>query len=60
MNFRPLACHLKKRGERADEYLKVLNEIWYNYSVEFQGKYYSIPKSVVGPKTISEKKFQFT
>ena len=44
-----------KRGERADEFIKVLNEVWYNYSVEFKGKYYKIPKSVIGPKPYQKK-----
>ena len=43
------------RGKRADEFIKVLNEIWYNYSIEFKGKYYSIPKSVIGPKPYQKK-----
>jgi len=45
----------EKRGERADEFLQVLNKIWYNDTVEHKGKFYSIPKSVIGPKPYQEK-----
>jgi len=45
----------EKRGERADEFLQVLNKIWYNATVEHKGKYYTIPKSVIGPKPYQEK-----
>jgi len=45
----------EKRGERADEFLQVLNKIWYNDTVEHKGKYYTIPKSVIGPKPYQEK-----
>ncbi len=45
----------EKRGERADEFLQVLNKIWYEDTVEHKGKYYTIPKSVIGPKPYQEK-----
>ena len=45
----------ENRGERADEFLQVLNKIWYSDTVEHKGKYYTIPKSVIGPKPFQEK-----
>ena len=45
----------ENRGERADEFLQVLNKIWYDDTVEHKGKYYNIPKSIVGPKPYQEK-----
>ena len=45
----------ENRGERADEFLQVLNKIWYDGSVEHKGKYYTIPKSVIGPKPYQKK-----
>ena len=45
----------EKRGERADEFLQVLNKIWYDDTVEHKGKYYTIPKSVIGPKPYQDK-----
>ncbi len=45
----------EKRGERADEFLQVLNKIWYNDTVEHKGKYYTIPKSIINPKPYQQK-----
>jgi len=45
----------ENRGERADEFLQVLNKIWYNDTVEHKGKYYTIPKSIIGPKPYQQK-----
>ncbi len=45
----------EKRGERADEFLKVLKKVWYDDMVEHHGKYYTIPKSVIGPKPYQHK-----
>ena len=45
----------ENRGERADEFLEVLNKVWYDDTVEHKGKYYSIPKSIIGPKPYQEK-----
>jgi len=35
--------------------LQVLNKIWYSDTVEHKGKYYTIPKSIIGPKPFQEK-----
>ncbi len=53
--FDAVGVSFEKRGERADEFLQVLNKIWYNDAVEHKGKYYTIPKSVIGPKPYQEK-----
>jgi len=45
----------EKRGERANEFLQVLNKVWYDDTVEHHGKYYTIPKSIVGPKPYQQK-----
>ncbi len=44
----------KNRGARADEFLQVLHKIWTNDIVEFEGKYYNIPASKIGPKPIQK------
>ncbi len=44
----------EERGKRADESIKVLKKIWTTDPVEFQGKYYRIPKSVIGPKPVQK------
>lgn len=45
----------ENRGERTDEFLEVLKKTWYDSSVEHKGKYYTIPKSIVGPKPFQKK-----
>ena len=43
-----------ERGKRADELIKALKKIWTTDPVEFHGKYYRIPKSVIGPKPVQK------
>jgi len=38
------------RGERADEYLRVLRALWTDDVVEFRGRFYQVPPSRVAPK----------
>ena len=44
----------EERGKRADELIKALKKIWTTDPVEFQGKYYRIPKSFIGPKPVQK------
>jgi probable F420-dependent oxidoreductase len=44
----------QERGKRADELLQVLKKIWTTDPVEFQGKYYRIAKSIIGPKPVQK------
>ncbi|HWP57659.1 MAG TPA: LLM class F420-dependent oxidoreductase [Candidatus Acidoferrales bacterium] len=44
----------QERGKRADEALKALKKIWTTDPVEFEGKYYRIPKSFIGPKPVQK------
>ena len=44
----------QNRGKRADEFIQVLKRIWTDDVVEFKGKYYNIPASKIGPKTIQK------
>jgi probable F420-dependent oxidoreductase len=44
----------KERGKRADEIIAALKTIWTTDPVEFQGKYYRIPKSIIGPKPVQK------
>ena len=44
----------QERGKRADELIQALKKIWTTDPVEFQGKYYRIPKSVIGPKPVQK------
>ena len=40
------------RGKRADESIQMLKKIWTTDPVDFQGKYYRMAKSFVGPKPL--------
>jgi probable F420-dependent oxidoreductase len=42
------------RGKRADELMKALKTIWTTDPVEFQGEYYRIPTSFIGPKPVQK------
>jgi probable F420-dependent oxidoreductase len=44
----------QERGKRADELIKALKAIWTTDPVEFQGKYYRVPKSFIGPKPVQK------
>ena len=43
-----------ERGKRADEIIAALKTIWTTDPVEFQGEYYRIPKSFIGPKPVQK------
>src|SRR5947208_3727720 len=44
----------EERGKRADELIQALKKIWTTDPVEFEGKDYRIPKSVIGPKPVQK------
>ncbi len=44
----------QERGKRADELIKALKAIWTTDPVEFQGRYYRVPKSFIGPKPVQK------
>ena len=44
----------EKRGDRANEILKAMKKIWTDDIVEFNGEFYKIPKSIIGPKPIQK------
>ena len=45
---------MKGRGPRADEFIKVLKAIWTTDPVEFHGKYFHFPKSIIQPKPVQK------
>lgn len=45
---------MKHRGAMADEFLQLLKAIWTTDPVEFEGKFYRIPKSYIGPKPVQK------
>jgi probable F420-dependent oxidoreductase len=44
----------EKRGERANEILEAMKKIWTEETVEFNGEFYKIPKSIIYPKPIQK------
>jgi probable F420-dependent oxidoreductase len=45
---------MKKRGALADEFLQVLKAVWTTNPVEFHGKFYTIPKSIIQRKPVQK------
>jgi len=41
-------------GRRADEFLQVLKTIWTSDPVEFHGRYFHIPRSIIQPKPVQK------
>ncbi|MBX5492039.1 MAG: LLM class F420-dependent oxidoreductase [Chloroflexi bacterium] len=41
-----------QRGARADEYVAVLKAIWTTDPAEFQGQYFTLPRSILQPKPL--------
>ena len=52
--FDAVGASLKERGRRADEFIEVLKAIWTQDPVEFHGKFYNVPKSVIFPKPVQK------
>ena len=48
--FEAVGLPAKGRGARADEFLDVLKAVWTTDPVEFHGTYFTIPRSIIGPK----------
>jgi probable F420-dependent oxidoreductase len=44
----------ENRGKRTDEAIEVLKKIWTSDPVEFDGKFYRIAKSFIGPKPVQK------
>jgi probable F420-dependent oxidoreductase len=43
---------MTKRGAMANEFLQVLKAIWTTNPAEFNGNFYSLPKSIIDPKPV--------
>ena len=52
--YEAVGATFKERGARADEFLQVLKAIWTTDPVEFHGKYYHLPKSIIQPKPVQK------
>jgi probable F420-dependent oxidoreductase len=49
-----VGADMANRGARADEFVAVLKAIWTTDPAEFRGKYYTLPKSHIGPKPVQK------
>jgi probable F420-dependent oxidoreductase len=47
-------ANMKTRGAMADEFLQVLKAIWTTNPVEFQGKFFKVPKSYINVKPVQK------
>jgi len=47
-------AEMKQRGPKADEFLQVLKAIWTQNPVEFQGKFYRVPRSYIDLKPVQK------
>jgi probable F420-dependent oxidoreductase len=52
--FEAAGANQKERGARADEFLSALKTIWTEDPVEFNGKYFSVPASIIGAKPVQK------
>jgi len=52
--FEAAGTPFEKRGARCDEFLKAMIAIWTQDPVSFEGQFYRIPESKVGPKPLQK------
>jgi probable F420-dependent oxidoreductase len=52
--YQAAGATFKDRGARADEFLAVLKAIWTTDPVDFRGKFFHVPKSVIQPKPVQK------
>lgn len=44
----------EQKGMRADEFIRLLKQIWLEQTIEFYGQFYTVPVSKIGPKPIQK------
>ncbi len=52
LEFEAAGVSWERRGARAEEFVACLKSIWTEPEVEFQGEFYSVPRSRVDPKPV--------
>lgn len=52
--FEAAGTPFERRGARSDEFLKAMIEVWTKDPVKFEGEFYHIPESKIGPKPIQK------
>jgi probable F420-dependent oxidoreductase len=52
--FEAVGVPYGERGKRGDEFIECLKAIWTQEVVEFRGRFYTVPRSKIGPKPIQK------
>ena len=52
--FESVGTPFERRGARCDEFLRAMIDLWTKDPVKFEGQFYQIPESRVGPKPIQK------
>lgn len=52
--FESAGTPFERRGARCDEFLRAMIEVWTKDPVKFDGEFYHIPESIVGPKPVQK------
>lgn len=52
--FEAAGVPFERRGARCDEFLRAMIELWTKDPVKFDGDFYHIPESMVGPKPVQK------
>lgn len=52
--FDAVGVPMRERGRRADEFIQVLKAVWTTDPAEFKGKYYHVPRSIIGLKPVQK------
>ncbi len=52
--YEAVGATFRGRGARADEFLQVLKAVWTTDPVEFHGRFFRIPKSIIQPKPVQK------
>jgi len=52
--FEAAGAPFERRGARCDEFLRAMIELWTTDPVKFDGEFYRIPESMVGPKPLQK------
>lgn len=52
--FEAAGAPFERRGARCDEFLRAMIELWTKDPVKFDGEFYHIPESMVGPKPVQK------
>lgn len=52
--FEAVGTSFERRGARCDEFLGAMIDVWTKDPVKFDGEFYNIPESMIGPKPVQK------